>query len=62
MNQEELRKIIDRAVRDGINMGIDAVGETRSLGGRSTFTETHLKLNEINALVNATVAKLKESM
>lgn len=60
MEQKELRKIVDAAVRAGIRMGVNCVGETRSLGGLSTFTETHLKPDEINALVDSTVAKLKE--
>jgi hypothetical protein len=60
MTQEKLRKIIETTVRAGVRLGVNAVGETRSLGSRSTFTETHIKLDEINALVDSTVAKLEE--
>lgn len=60
MSKEQLRKIIETTVRAGVRLGVNAVGDTRSIGGRSTFTETHLKLDEINALVDSTVAELKE--
>lgn len=60
MNEEELQRIIHDAVVAGIFLGMDAVGETRSLGGKTTFTETHLKAEDAKALIDSTVSKLKE--
>lgn len=60
MNQEELRKIIETAVRAGIRLGIASAGETRSLGGRSSFTETHIGADQINAIVESSTKQLSQ--